>query len=34
MEKKNKFPERAAEMEMDLGLHLKGALPNMRAEPN
>ena len=33
MEKK-KFPERAAEMEMGLGLHLKGALPNVRTEPN
>ena len=32
--KKNKFPERAAEMEMGLGLHQKGALPNVRTEPN
>ena len=31
MEKK-KFPERAAEMEMGLGLQLKGALPNVRTE--
>ena len=28
--KKNRFPERAADMEMGLGLHLKGALPNVR----
>ena len=34
IEKKNKFPERAAEMEMGLGLHQKGALPNVRTEPN
>ena len=32
--KKKKFPERAAEMEMGLGLHLKGALPNVRTEPH
>ena len=32
--KKNKFPERAADMEMGLGLHLKGALPNVRTEPH
>ena len=31
MEKK-KFPERAAEMEMGLGLHLKGVLPYVRTE--
>ena len=34
MEKKKKFPERAADMEMGLGLHLKGALPNVRTEPH
>ena len=33
MEKKISSP-RAAEMEMGLGLHLKGALPNVRTEPN
>ena len=31
MEKK-KFPERTVEMEMGLGQHLKGALPNERTE--
>ena len=32
--KKKKFPEREAEMEMGLGLHLKSALPNVRKEPH
>ena len=32
--KKYKFPERAAETEMGLGLHQKGALPDVRTEPN
>ena len=34
MEKKNKFPEKAVDMEMGLGLHLKGDLPNVRTEPH
>ena len=34
MEKKKKLPERAADMEMGPGLHLKGALPNVRTEPH
>ena len=29
---KKKFPERVAEMEMGLGLHLKGVLPYVRTE--
>ena len=34
MEKKFSFPERAAEMEMGLDQHLKGALLNVRTEPH
>ena len=32
--KKKLLPKRAAEMEMGLGLHLKGTLPNVCTEPH